>query len=789
MEDIPRVEPARFLKKQLHRWAADYPDGNLPAEMLDHEMADGGILRNKPFHPVVEELNENRRSCGANVQRRILYVEPSPAPFKETPDPVLPPAAQRAGPQNLFADVVNLEDFGQLPARFQERYLALRNLAIERKKKPNKERYEWIGHGFKTGLAVMTQPIEDEVRRLMEFNENLTRVNEFRLRSMFRVKTEVTPRLTHGTPLGGAQMARIFWHGEARPPFPWVWGSDNLYSEMLYFTAKTFSSPSQHQVYLDARFQEFRASISKVLASKGYLNFPEGCVKRAQLEKKVLDFFKYPMLDCRNIQGVDEYFRSLVENDLFYLRDMLFSTVRFLENPLWIMDQSGALRRQLANVRFTGIINHLSKVLQAEIRKLDDRIQKRPDGLGDGDVAMWASWGKTEVDIVRKDWKRKFKTTFNAVLVAIEHELRKLEAIMLLPEAKRLLRQLVYRPMFLHSYFESTSFAGMCAISLGDNAVTKSVRLSPDNTGRKSSDEEPDTDMFAQARKKITEEGSVAFSDVFLRSNDLFFFGGFLNRDYREFDIVWGRLDGSEQLCQVLFDVVQDEINRERDEANIMVGNWKKKSIAANAAGAPVVLDNRIELPKRQPLNRAQQLKWYCVHAAINLLKEEMGEVSGLPNPVLERSSDNRKFFEVMLQRYQLSLCTYQMSLCTYQMALCKYQMSLCLLQLLNEVPRVAPTTRRYQMSLCLRQLLDVVAEVELGRYRRYQMSLCFGQLLSFVAEAEVESRRSQMSLCLYQLLNVVAKVEVRNQMSLCLPQLLNVVVEAKLQRYLALLP
>jgi predicted acylesterase/phospholipase RssA len=693
-EDIPEVEPASlFLKDQLHRWAADYPDGNLPDEMLDHEMADGGILRNKPFHPIVEELNENRRSSGANVQRRILYVEPSPTPYKEIPESVSPPAAGQSSIPDVSAkpqeNLFNIGDLGNLPEKFQKRYEALHDLARKRKEKPNNERYEWIGHGLKTGLAVFTQPIEDEVRRLMEFNENLTRVNEFRLRSMFHVKTEVAPRLTQGTLLGDKPMTKIFWHGDPSP-LPSTLGLEKL-RKMLYFTARTFSSPSQHRIYLDARFQEFRASISKVLASKKYLNFPEGCVKRAQLEKNVRDFFKHPKLDCKDIQGVTEYFKSLVENDLFFLRDMLFSTVRFLENPLWMLDQNEKLCEQLADVEFTKLINRLSEILQKEIDELDDKIQT-PQTPPGGINPNWASLDEDKVNSVRKNWTGKFDETFTAVLVAIENELGKPEAIRLPPEARRLLRQLVYRPMFLHSYFESASFAGMCAISMGDNAVTKTVRLSPDNTGKKSNDNEPDTDMFAQARKKITDEGLVAFSDVILRSNDLFFFGGFLERDYREFDIVWGRLDGSEQLCQVLFDVVQDEINRECDEANIMFGNWKNasiaanaagapvgpdKSIAANAAGAPVAPDKSISLPIRKPLDRAKHLKRYCVDAAINLLEEEMGqgpdlETGQVPdllnsvlgqvpvplNPVLKRPSDegpsdNWNFFEKMLERYK----------------------------------------------------------------------------------------------------------------------------------------
>jgi hypothetical protein len=326
-------------------------------------------------------------------------------------------------------------------------------------------------------------------------------------------------------------------------------------------------------------------------------------------------------------------------HDLFFLRDLLFSVVRILENPSWKAYRASTDEdeRLVTDPVVQHAVFKFSTLLQEKIGELDAEMKEPPKGWKGGKWLKSLSqvdddW-KPKFEELKKDWTSKFETCLVDVIQSVENLLTE-ECKGLGPDFAKAVRQLVYRPFFAHGFFEVASFAITFGVSLGDNAVTRTVKLSPDSTDM--SEGEP-TALFRSARQTIREDGSCAISDVFLRSNDIFFFGGFFKPEFRAFDIVWGRLDGCEQLCQVLYEVVENEIQREKREARLATGT------------------DRLPFTRQMiPRNAGKHcLPVFCFKAEEAVLSEEL---SGMSDGVVKDPSENRSFFGAMLKAVQAQI-------------------------------------------------------------------------------------------------------------------------------------
>ena len=144
-------------------------------------------------------------------------------------------------------------------------------------------------------------------------------------------------------------------------------------------------------------------------------------------------------------------------------------------------------------------------------------------------------------------------------------------------------RQVICQPLLAFSLFDVFSFPQLAqALSTYDNSIiTRVERLSPDSSSV----------LFPNARAKIKQDGLVSFSRVFLRSTDLAHFAGFLHRSYREFDILWGRLDGAEAMCRVLSNAVKEEIYREQRDTNNMVREMNNLQNLRNTSLPPAATE------------------------------------------------------------------------------------------------------------------------------------------------------------------------------------------------------
>jgi len=617
----PNAKP--FLDDQLRNWTLEMQAGVRDA-FNGHECADGGIMLNKPFQPILRELKGRRRTKGNNVQRRLLYVEPNPEPkaasvspggqSPATTVPVQGPAAKRAP---LFSSEEVLE-FGGLAKLFNGRF---EELCAEKGKKSGKPTYDWASHVLQVASAASSQPIAEDLIAVKEFGDQLLRGHQFVLRSVARCKEDVEAKFSDKT----------LWEEDAdsKRLIPLMWeGTSNLLASSftrldLMWCPQKFAAPDVQMTYLDARFNDFKLALTHALAARSWLFYPEGTMHYEKLALAIDSIFsRRGGLD----DAIESKLQDTIDYNIFLLRDLLMTVNQSIENPHWLNSGGDVLSSD-----YEGILALLSSSCQEAIGRLDDIVaEPMPEIL---ELLKFRLESVKEENLLplRTWWKEKSDKVFAEMLGDIDKHLSDFTREHPDLDDGRV-RRLIFRPMFTFAYFECMTFPRTSLMSFGDNTTTKLVRLSPDSTLPSSSKEgnDKDTALFRGARERIRAESSVSISKVFLRSSDLMSFGGFLHRSYREFDIMWGRLDSSEQLCRLLVDVVNDEICREESDVKLM-----RRELELGA-----------ETSQRQNVPNIN-LAGYCLNASLSVLED-------LNTVALDK--DNVKFFQAMKKALQSRL-------------------------------------------------------------------------------------------------------------------------------------
>jgi hypothetical protein len=352
------------------------------------------------------------------------------------------------------------------------------------------------------------------------------------------------------------KLAPAFWHGELTEGEEFTW---------KHLVASGCCMRTESKVlHLEARIMEMKHATTSACASRTMFFCPNGTNLRTLLEEGVTNDFP-DLLDSHHGSSLDAKLESMARKNIFFLRDAFHYMVRKLENlnttPLCWDSDLILTEQQL------GLIGKMSETYQAAISDLDQIINTPAMEETQDEINRIKSEVETSgnsksfpnltmfLQSLCQYWEDQADLVLNKTWFNVRNQLIQVES--------KTLRQIMCQPLLSFSLFDVFSFPQTSVdLSINDNSIiTRVERLSPDSS----------TILFPNARTIIKRDGIVSFSKVFLRSTDLMHFAGFLHRSYREFDILWGRLDGAEAMCKVLSNTVKEEIYREERDSKHMV--------------------------------------------------------------------------------------------------------------------------------------------------------------------------------------------------------------------------
>ena len=274
----------------------------------------------------------------------------------------------------------------------------------------------------------------------------------------------------------------------------------------------------------------------------------------------------------------------------------------------------------------------------------DDRTTKYDENLAKNLDALKLS---DQIDAVATVMKRDFERT-------ITHETNDISVwcrcrALLRPQDKRVqpnpeneilegVREYLWRYFSQFDDFDQVRFPILYGSDVGESDVVEIIRISPE-----------DAPSLIAERSQTEKRRKLA-------GTTLFHFGAFLDRSWRQNDIMWGRLDGAERIITALLPDVDDAQGSAVDNSKIRTALIEEAHQAILNEEFPVA--GRKELGEKMTDALLEAGKGNDLVAAVDKVVGELKTASPTSRPledVLLRSLDETGFLEFMKTGYEVN--------------------------------------------------------------------------------------------------------------------------------------
>lgn len=494
----------RFFERYVLEEQQDR-NGGSPWRYPERQFADGGYLDNKPFSYALDAIRF--RDAWGPVDRKLFYLEPSPE------DEESERRRRKAGSPPRYDFLQN----AMLAAHTLPRYETIR-ADIEALRERNREAEQLQRLTRTLGMARYPLPQEGGVYAQQDLNDMADLFGPA-YRSYHRIKVEaatdelarLATRLLRLEPDSDHYRAirhliqtwRERHYTALRPKEP----GDERRTENRFLLNFDIG-------YRMRRLDSLRGRIDRVMSLANRLDAAaEGSEQRRRAEEALRAFDLTPQ------QLGDDFRRALRE-----FRGKVAQVLRKVSLESQRLEDSGELRRKLAACG----LKEADLLAILEPHPEEDKLAKAASFYGSQKPSAENSVGEAiEAAASRLSWdlQKVFETASREIREAIESAAAQNKA------AGAFVADL-YRGFEVYdSYF----FPMTAATRTGENDFVEIHRISPH-----------ESEELQEAGNKLCGVSLGAF-------------GGFLRLEYRENDIMWGRLDAAEQILQALFPDPLDE--------------------------------------------------------------------------------------------------------------------------------------------------------------------------------------------------------------------------------------
>lgn len=495
------------FKEDAKRWERFYGD-YAPADFVTRSFGDGGYLDNKPFSYATDALLLRR--ADTRVQRKLIYIEPSP-------------------------------EHPEAEARHDGTYDVVENATKALVTLP----------GYET--------IRQDIQRVLDRNRLIERVE--------RIISQLEDDVVHGNPQSAAE-----------PTAAWV---KRDLPEMI--ERKGVSYGGYHRLKVSALTDELAGLVTRLAGFKEdsdeflAVRYLVRVWREAEyVEKQIAGSSPKPTqnqllldLDLSYRLRRVNFLRGKID-DLYPLDQRAENAIgcidESLETPLLPIEDKAAFRRELLSIK-----QKLGKVF-VDLRHVGRSLRAREHET-DGLVELIAATGITSEDLkallnqptddrrhrfayeLMGDKSERFKAFADKLIEHLRPALRKAAAAceaLLRTDPNASKSTNAARQCLAHYYryfddYDLITFPMLYGTDVGESDVVDIIRISPED-----------------ATGLIDEEGGKRHK---LAGITLFHFGAFLERLWRQNDMLWGRLDAAERIITVLLPEHPDEARQLIKEA------------------------------------------------------------------------------------------------------------------------------------------------------------------------------------------------------------------------------
>jgi len=540
-------------KSSADRWRGFYPEydpellrgvGLVQEQFPDRAFADGGYLDNKPFGYVIDKMLERRSEL--HMERKLLYLEPDPD------------APERQKLRTRRPDAID------------NSWLALTALP----------RYETIRGDLERVLA-RNREVE-RIRGLFTLISDAVDIQASRAAGTSKTDTPNTRRIVQLTPGEWAKLDTL--------DLLELYGR----SYVVYHRLKVASVSDTLNAIVAEHFRiapdsENARDVRYLIDCWRDMRYGPADGKRDNLNQFLLDFdVDYRRRRLRFVQRlIDALYRDSVRTRAarFALEDAKakagMAAIRAdLNGMKRKLRESHRLLRTL-DVQPDDLVN------LGDLQDLKDalRVPATVGAMSDQDRRDWASHAIggvfNHLEAAAQKIRDRFRNVFEPASAIIREAIDPKQAPK--PELRGL-REFIYEAYMHFEEQDATTFPITYNTGIGEIDQVDILRVSP-----------------MDAKSLIDEEAEMANPNGMrkLRGADLGAFAGFLDREWRENDMLWGRLDGAERIICALLPRPEDESLRAK-----LIAEAQDAILTEELAGHPKLLAAGLVNPTPRDLLR-----------------------------------------------------------------------------------------------------------------------------------------------------------------------------------------
>jgi patatin-related protein len=619
------------MKKEWQRFFKDKVTANTPqgVNFTERSFGDGGYLDNKPFTYATETLS--RRYASLPVDRKLIYIEPSP----EHPEDSLPNQPRPDALANVKAALLDLPSYETIREDLQR--LIQRNLLLNRinrittavdhdldrakLKRPKMEPGEWekldlAGMVDKFGIyylpyrrlriAAVTDALAELIARILKLEE--ASAPFFAIRLLIRAWREENYPDYHRAKVEAKPVEATATETPA-PEAP-----KSLADDESTYTANHLLIHYDFAYWL-RRLNFIRRKVDLLYKLRDLPPASENGdgVDESQLnadEKATLERFKllkYHAFDYAKLTAAE---KQSIHNVLVFIRSQLKVVYRDLRLAGRTMqapykpgpDSENTVAGKIKEIpltleRLRYLLYMPEKIdLEPDFARLDEEkclerareLLRDPEFEGKFQDAARTLKKEMKERVVDPTWNRcrsLFRPTEQLPAGTKDSPSPELS------EPANGAREYLWRYFSQFDDFDQISFPILYGVEEGESDVVEVIRVSPEDA----------TSLINERRERKDSADGVGRRK--LAGTALHHFGAFLDRTWRQNDIMWGRLDGAERLITALLPdlsdkAVRDELIREAHRAILIeeispknrleLGTLMSDALVRASAGEPI---------------------------------------------------------------------------------------------------------------------------------------------------------------------------------------------------------